>query len=146
MDDWLRDVFRLVGAIGTEVERVLADVSQDVEQMADLFLQASEYWVDHLEKAMAADIDHLLTTIDQSLVDLVEPIATLLNGLEEAANSTTEPIVQIVEPMMQNHPACIGCRHYHGQVYGDNLLVCAMHPYGWDASAHCPDWESLWTN
>lgn len=25
---------------------------------------------------------------------------------------------------------CRGCRNLHGEVYGGNLLVCAMHPYG----------------
>jgi hypothetical protein len=36
--------------------------------------------------------------------------------------------------------ACRGCRHYHGQKYGGNLLVCGMHPYG-VAEDHCPDWQ-----
>lgn len=42
---------------------------------------------------------------------------------------------------------CIGCRHYHGHAYGLQRaqrvpLVCAMHPYGWQADGPCPDWES----
>lgn len=36
---------------------------------------------------------------------------------------------------------CRNCCHYHGQVYGGNRLICAMHPYGVEDS-HCPDWES----
>lgn len=36
---------------------------------------------------------------------------------------------------------CKGCCHYHGHVYGGNLFVCAMHPYG-STDDHCPDWES----
>lgn len=36
---------------------------------------------------------------------------------------------------------CRGCRHYHGQVYGGNLLVCAMHPYGIEEEV-CSDWEA----
>jgi hypothetical protein len=35
--------------------------------------------------------------------------------------------------------ACQGCGNYHGEVYGENLLVCAMHPYGWEDGA-CPDY------
>lgn len=37
-------------------------------------------------------------------------------------------------------PACKGCCHYHGQTYGGNLLVCAMHPYGADGE-QCSDWQ-----
>ncbi len=40
-----------------------------------------------------------------------------------------------------HHPVCIGCRHYHGRLYHNVLLVCAMHPYGATGST-CPDWES----
>ncbi|MCU0525817.1 MAG: hypothetical protein MUF72_13425 [Elainella sp. Prado103] len=35
---------------------------------------------------------------------------------------------------------CQGCCHYHGQVYGGNRLICAMHPYGVEED-RCPDWE-----
>ncbi len=36
--------------------------------------------------------------------------------------------------------ACQGCCHYHGQTYGGQRLICAMHPYGVEA-ATCPDWQ-----
>ncbi|MFK0735652.1 MAG: hypothetical protein ACIWVG_31730 [Gloeotrichia echinulata HAB0833] len=36
---------------------------------------------------------------------------------------------------------CRGCQNYHGQVYGSNLLVCAIHPHGWDGE-NCPDFEA----
>jgi hypothetical protein len=45
-----------------------------------------------------------------------------------------------VRPTAKQHPACQGCQHYHGYRYGEHLLVCAMHPYGWD-DEECPDWE-----
>ena len=42
---------------------------------------------------------------------------------------------------------CTGCANYHGIRYGthrDNrtLLVCGMHPYGWQGETPCPDWCS----
>lgn len=45
-----------------------------------------------------------------------------------------------IEPSDRFHPACIGCQNYHGHLYGRNLLVCGMHPYGWD-DEHCPDFS-----
>ncbi|NJO42205.1 MAG: hypothetical protein HC769_01390 [Cyanobacteria bacterium CRU_2_1] len=41
----------------------------------------------------------------------------------------------------QQPPACRGCYHYHGRVYGGNLLVCAMHPYGVEDD-RCDDWQN----
>lgn len=34
------------------------------------------------------------------------------------------------KPKPNKPEACEGCSNYHGEVYGGNLLVCAMHPYG----------------
>jgi hypothetical protein len=49
-------------------------------------------------------------------------------------------------PLLPQQPAvCQGCRHYHGRVYGGNLLVCAMHPYGAEGE-HCSDWEDQQSN
>lgn len=47
-----------------------------------------------------------------------------------------------------NRPTiCLGCRHYHGQFYGYNRhnrtqLICGFHPYGWQETRQCPDWET----
>ncbi|MBW4617217.1 MAG: hypothetical protein KME21_29080 [Desmonostoc vinosum HA7617-LM4] len=37
--------------------------------------------------------------------------------------------------------ACVGCQNYHGIEYGDNFLVCGIHPYGWDDN-ECPDYSN----
>ena len=36
--------------------------------------------------------------------------------------------------------ACDGCTNYHGQSYGGNKLICAIHPAGVDGD-RCGDWE-----
>ncbi|NJL77695.1 MAG: hypothetical protein HC917_00430 [Richelia sp. SM2_1_7] len=36
--------------------------------------------------------------------------------------------------------ACIGCSNYHGELYGDAQLICAIHPYGCSDQI-CPDFE-----
>lgn len=37
-------------------------------------------------------------------------------------------------------PSCRGCSHYYGRVHGQgDRLICAMHPYGPEAST-CVDW------
>jgi hypothetical protein len=36
--------------------------------------------------------------------------------------------------------ACIGCSNYDGEFYGDNQLICAIHPYGYSDKT-CPDFR-----
>ena len=36
--------------------------------------------------------------------------------------------------------SCQQCKNYHGQRYGENLLVCGMHPYG-PGDESCDDFE-----
>jgi len=41
---------------------------------------------------------------------------------------------------------CHRCANYHGKAYGMStearqVLVCAIHPLGWQQSCLCPDWQ-----
>ena len=41
---------------------------------------------------------------------------------------------------------CMGCLNYHGKAYGNSkdkrtVLICGIHPYGWQAEGNCPDWR-----
>ncbi|KGF73705.1 hypothetical protein DO97_12875 [Neosynechococcus sphagnicola sy1] len=43
---------------------------------------------------------------------------------------------------------CQGCVNYHGVAYGASyetriLLVCGIHPVGWQGSGLCSDWQPL---
>jgi hypothetical protein len=42
-------------------------------------------------------------------------------------------------PDPATHPACVGCLNYNGSIYGGNLLVCGMYPYGCNNDT-CADW------
>lgn len=65
------------------------------------------------------------------------------------SNSNTDAYLELLRQMNtqqssllpQQPKVCQGCSHYHGRVYGGNLLVCGMHPYGADGE-HCHDWEA----
>jgi hypothetical protein len=69
----------MVEAIGTEVDRVLSEVSRDVEQAVDAFSRASDDLADYLEKAMAPEVDRALDGLDQYLAELAEPVIAMLN-------------------------------------------------------------------
>lgn len=126
MEEWQKDLFEMIEAVAYEVEQFLLGVTEMVDTV-----------VEQVQNTMAADID-------QCLQELFEPIAEIYLELEEIIGEVDQPltyIVDTVEPTPDKNPACIGCHHYHGQAYGGNLLVCAMHPYGWD-DGDCPDWGS----
>jgi hypothetical protein len=123
MEDWSKSVFEVVESVADMVDEFFVSVSEIVEVMTDEF-----------QNTVGVEID-------QYLQDMFEPIAELYAELEELVGDTDTTFGYPVEPSAEKHPACIGCHHYHGQVYSGNLLVCAMHPYGWDTE-DCPDWEN----
>ena len=55
---------------------------------------------------------------------------------------TTIAFPDEIEATSDKNPACVGCSNYHGQAYNGRLLVCAIHPYGYD-DVSCPDWENI---
>lgn len=126
MEEWQKNLFEMLDAVADEVEQFFIGVTEIVDAVAE-----------QVQTTMAVDID-------QCLQELFEPIAEIYLGLEEIVGDSDQSITYIVdtvEPSPEKNPACIGCQHYHGQVYGGNLLVCAMHPYGWEEE-DCPDWQS----
>ncbi len=114
------------------------DLFNFCEQVAQDTEQALWKFADSLEET-AVEVDRIL---DQLLTDFLEPLVDVVVELDATVGEATQPLTQIVNPTCQGHSACIGCRHYHGQSYGGNLFVCAMHPYGVDEHT-CPDWEGV---
>jgi hypothetical protein len=111
-------------------------ITKDFSELADGLFQVSEELADHIQ--------HTLTTeVEPQLTEWLDPILEAYLGFEVTVEEAIQPMMHTVEPMLNNHSACVGCRHYHGQEYGGNLLVCGMHPYGWESET-CPDWESSW--
>ena len=124
MEDWSKGIFELIDSVACMVDEFFLDVTEMVEVFAD-----------DLQNTVGVEID-------QCLQDMFEPIAELYAELEELVGDTEPTFTYPVEPTLEKHPACMGCRHYHGQVYGGNLFVCAMHPYGCETDS-CPDWETI---
>ena len=145
LEDWFKDLTRMVDDASVEVERVLADWSAEMEQAVDSVVQSSNELAQLLEKSLTPEVEQFFEGVDRYVEELAEPLVLLFGSLEEAVYDSTEPIGHTVEPILNDHPACVGCRNYHGQVYGGNLLVCAMHPYGW-TDEQCPDWVSTWSD
>ncbi|NEP50241.1 MAG: hypothetical protein F6K65_16070 [Moorea sp. SIO3C2] len=140
-DDWSKSIFETLESVANMVDEFFEGVSEAVEEFAN----EVEEFANQVDNAIGAEIDQCLQDIvepiDQYLQDIVEPFVEIYFDFEVIVSETDDDFPDSVTPSSQKNPACIGCRNYHGQAYGGNLLVCAMHPYGWDTE-DCPDWES----
>ena len=123
MEEWPKSIFEILESVACMVDEFFVEVTEMVEVIAD-----------DLQNTVGVEIDRCLQ-------DMFEPIIEIYTELEEIVGETDQVFTYPVEPTPEKHPACIGCRHYHGQVYGGNLFVCAMHPYGWETE-DCPDRET----
>jgi hypothetical protein len=136
MIDLQKDFWQIVEDVTEASEQFFQDVGQVIEDVTEVTLE------------IIVDIEQLV----RDFQDVWEPTHDRLDAIagwseEEFLfyESFEDPDLLInpkVEPTLANYPACMGCRHYHGRVYHGNLLVCAMHPFGWD-DKNCPDWQGL---
>jgi hypothetical protein len=94
-------------------------------------------------KSLLQDVEEISLEVEAKADELLAPLYDWLDDLDDVINDTGRPFVQTVSPVLQDHPACVGCAHYHGETYGETFLVCAMHPYGVEGR-NCLDWESVW--
>jgi len=170
MDDWSKQLWNLYGdavqgfteQMSHDTEQWFNDLTEQLGEASDAFLHATDQWADQVQDALAPEIDRIVDEINRSVEPLVDPVdrqlddmvdqldqaigpvlTTSMAGLVQWFEEVSSPINSTVEPILQNYPACVGCRNFYGQTYGGNTLVCAMHPFGPD-DEQCPDWESVW--
>ncbi len=124
MEEWQKDFFEIMEVVTSIVDEFFVGVSELVEVVAE-----------QVQSTIA------IADVDQYLQELFEPFIENYSEFEEMGGNGDLSFTYTVDPTPDKYPACIGCHHYHGQVYGGNILVCAMHPYGWD-NDNCPDWKS----
>lgn len=155
LDDWTRDW-------GEFFARTVRITEQWAEQTLQTTVEAANAFTDELEKQVGPTLDqwadelqHTITPLESALdeeverasEELAEFITPLMTPLTEAVTAWVEtlatPLNNTIEPLVNEHATCVGCRHYHGQAHGGNMLVCGMYPYGPDTET-CPDWESVW--
>lgn len=130
MDKWEQDFWETVQTVANEVERFF----EEVTEIADSFVEFTEETIEQVQYFIATEVEEYLQEITEPISDFDWNLEDILD--DEFESSFPYP----VEATPQNNPACIGCQHYHGQMYSGNLLVCAMHPHGRD-DENCPDWE-----
>ena len=140
MEDWQKEFWAALENVTVEVERFFDD-------FGELIVMVTEEVEEALEEIAAEATQTISPEIEQFLQEIFDPLIEIHTEFEvtfwEDQENTLDSEFDFnpkVEPNQETYPACIGCRHYHGRIYGGNLLVCGMHPYGWDGES-CPDWE-----
>lgn len=136
MESWTDDFFAKLDAFADEVEQLMTDVAKDLSQTIDAIAEATDDIMEQIHTTFINDIE-------QQFTEFFEPLVDACLGMESVVEDSVQPFVHTIDPLLSNRAVCAGCRHYHGQMYGENLLVCGMHPYGWDGE-QCPDWQSTW--
>jgi hypothetical protein len=135
MEEWQKSFFEMLDTASREVEQFFQEVTEEVIEVVDSLFEFSEEITEQVQIP-------LVNELEQFFNQLVEPVIDVYLEIEQFETaSPPEQFVSYVEPQLDKNPVCMGCRHYHGYVYGGNLLVCGMHPYGWEGES-CPDWES----
>ena len=138
-NNWLKILEILSNEVSTEVDRYFQELTEEVTEIVDELLEVPEELLREAEEFGEQLNQIILTEVEQFFQEFIDPVFEFELEVNER---TTEPdlFVNYVEPSAEQYAACVGCKHYHGYVYGGNLLVCGMHPYGWDAG-DCPDWD-----
>lgn len=162
MDDWSERLWRSLDAIAQDTETWLQRMGDHLAEASNAFLDATDDWADELQRSLDPEVNRLVDEINRAVEPWEEAVDAQVMDASEQINQVIDPVMDAlvvslgqwvetisapvhstVEPMVQNQPTCVGCRHYYGQAHGGNLLVCAMHPYGPEGEK-CPDYEAFW--
>lgn len=141
MEDWSKELFEVMENAASEVEHFFSDMSEEFAEMVDVLAKMSEEFTEQIQNNLIDDIDGYFIEFDGYLNELIEPIIEVYRDFDSNIGDIDSSFVTYVDPSPTQQPACRGCSNYHGQVYGGNLLVCAMHPTGVESES-CVDWES----
>ncbi|MEG3858366.1 hypothetical protein [Microcoleus sp. herbarium12] len=141
MEDWSKDFFEVMENAVSEVEHFFTDIGEEFVEMLDVLAKISEDFTEHVQHNLIAEVDGYLNEFDGYFNEFLEPIIEICRDFDPQFDEIDLSMVSYVDPSATQQPACRGCTNYHGQVYGGNLLVCAMHPTGVESDS-CPDWET----
>ncbi|MEG3890888.1 hypothetical protein QUA46_13985 [Microcoleus sp. MON2_D6] len=141
MEDWSKDFFGVMENAVSEVEHFFSEMGEEFVEMLDVLAKMSEEFTEEVQNNLINDIDGYFNEFDGLFNEFIEPIIEICRDFDPEFDEIDLSMVTYVDPSPTQQPACRGCRNYHGQVYGGNLLVCAMHPTGVESES-CADWET----
>ncbi|MBD2482029.1 hypothetical protein [Planktothrix sp. FACHB-1365] len=140
MEEWSKSIVEALETVVSDMEKFFADVTEEINEMFNELTKISEEITDEVQNKILPELDECMNEIFEPIRDIYFDLDSGLDlGLHHEGEHF-DPFVTYVQPTETEQPACRGCKHYHGQVYGGNLLVCGMHPTGAEGET-CSDWE-----
>lgn len=150
MDDWQKDWLKQIEKASAEFEGFLVDVGETTEFFLNEVSENTESLLDEVSENFDSffgqfqlDFTEEVDSLVKDLVDLFiytgEELDIILREDWQDFSDDNFTQVSYHAPSAEKNPACINCANYHGQSYNGNLLVCAMHPSGYEENS-CPDW------
>ena len=156
MDNWEKNIIKCFTDIQKNIDTLYQNLDEDINKTVDFLNQEVEQWVEECEEYiddMTIELNDLMVETENFVTELINIFwenefteetdihnESANNQIDDWDNWFTDENYTI-KPNPEKHPACVGCSNYHGYSYGGHLLVCAMHPYGWE-NENCPDWQS----
>jgi hypothetical protein len=148
MEDWQQDWAKTVEAAANGLETFFKSVGKDVGDLTVALMELTDEMMAEVEQSISPAIDQIAPALDQldhHVTEWLTPFLELESALFLDQISDLEHYTDFnsptVEPLINQHPVCVGCRHYHGQVYNGTPFICAMHPYGVEGADTCGDKE-----
>ena len=140
MNDWQDEWRKQIEKSAAEMEDFFTEVGEATELLVDEMTQSVGSLFEQLEVDFGKEVEDFIHNFVDVIVTTSDDIEAALSDEWDDFVDEDFTSVSYHTPSAQSHPACINCANYHGQVYNGNLLVCAMHPQGYEDS-NCPDWS-----
>ena len=140
MDDWQEQLWKQVEKTAAEMEDFLVEVEETTESIVEEIGENVGSFFEQFGINIVKEVDGFIENFVEVVVTTTDEIENALGEDWEGFIDDDFTDVSFHSPSASNNPACINCANYHGQSYNGNLLVCAMHPEGWEEE-NCPDWE-----
>ena len=140
MNDWQQQWWQQIEKTAADMEEFLTEVGKATESVVSELCNSVSSSIEHFQSDVAFELDDMVREVVEVLIVTGDEIDAALSEEWDYFIDDDFTSVSYHTPSAKSHPACINCANYHGQAYNGNLLVCAMHPHGYEEQK-CPDWE-----
>lgn len=139
MDSGSNPFFDGIYQIASEMEQFFTEFLDDLADAVDGFVETSEELAELVKDAIVNEVEQQFNEFFEPLFEEFLGVSPLMHERESEDSWAIDPLF---DPLPETPTGCAGCRHYHGQAYNGNVLICGMHPYGWEGDT-CPDKEFI---
>ena len=140
MNDWQQEWWKQIEKTAANMEEFFAEVGKVTETFVDEVSEKLNSSIEQFQSGITIEVDDFIQDCVDILIATSDEIDAALSEEWEIFTDDDFTSINYHTPSAKSHPACINCANYHGQAYNGNLLVCAMHPNGYEGNS-CPDWE-----